>query len=68
MTKQEIEEACQQFVGFLHGKQGFSLLGLVNSMGLKQEEWKVIRKNKEICFGIDDIKEIDEYFNQGVQE
>lgn len=39
-----IEMASQQFVGFGHGRNGYSVKGLVQSMGLKLEEWRVLKK------------------------
>jgi len=57
----EVESAIQQFIGFVHGKKGFSLIELISSMGLKKTEWKTIKKDKLNLFDDFDIKQVDEY-------
>ncbi len=63
MTKQMIEHALQQMIGFRLGKWGAGARELVSSMGLKEKEWELIKKNEESgSLDKNDIKEIDEYF------
>ena len=65
-NKEMIGEALQQMLGFKLGKWGACPRELVSSMGLTKKEWEHIKK-KEGSGGLDndDIKEIDEYFENG---
>lgn len=59
----ELEKAEQQLTGFSHAIQGFSLVELVESMGLRLEEWQKIRKDASYLTA-DMVEEIDEYFEK----
>ncbi len=60
-----LDAAVQQFVGYNHASQGFSLLGLVSSMGLTKDEWEEIKKTyDEQIVRTKDFDEIEEYFKE----
>lgn len=56
----EIEKARQQLTGFLHALDGFGVVSLVKSMGLKESEWEQIRMEEWIPLDI--VEEVDTYF------
>lgn len=58
----QLQLAEAQFIGFHHGKHGFTIKELAKSMGLKKSEWIKIR---ESC-GLSDseMEEVDELFIQ----
>lgn len=57
-NKKDLAEA--QFVGFQHGKHGYSVKELVQSMGLKKSEWLDIREH--ITLSVSDMQDVDNYF------
>lgn len=62
-----IEKAEQQLTGFAHAKRGFNLVSLIQSMGLKEYEWKKIKFNASILgLNKDEVLEIDDYFKKEV--
>ena len=58
-----IREAVAQFVGFVHRRNKFSLHELVDSMGLTEEEWILIKKDYVSDLSIEDINSVDTYFD-----
>jgi hypothetical protein len=61
----DIDKAEQQLLGFTHAKQGYSLIDLISSMGLKKDEWETLNANYELTYlSDDDIEEINEYFKK----
>ncbi len=59
MAKQ-IDLAEAQFIGFHHGKSGFSARKLAESMGLKKSEWLQIRE--QLSMTESDKEEVDALF------
>ena len=57
-TQLQLAEA--QFLGFMHRQQGYSLISLVQSMGLSKKEWEQLVDTLELS--VDEKREIDEYF------
>ena len=57
----QLDEARAQFLGFVLGKSGFDIIELVSGMGLRIEEWNIIRDDTG-DLDKEQIKEIDEYF------
>lgn len=58
----KIDLAEAQFMGFYHGKWNrTNITGMVESMKLKEAEWKRLKRD---CNYLDksDVKEIDDYF------
>ena len=53
-AERQIALAEAQILGFIHGRGGYSLASLVESMGLKHSEWLVIKE------GYPDDKDIGE--------
>ena len=62
IEKVRLEQADAQFIGFFHAKTGFNILNLVESMGLTEEEWIIIKKDYT-SIPEKESKEIDEYFD-----
>jgi hypothetical protein len=61
----EIDKAEQQLLGFTHAKQGYDLISLISSMGLKKDEWENLKANYNLSYLSDDDKnEIEEYFTK----
>ena len=46
MSKKEIDEALQQFQGFVIGATGGQIEELISSMGLTKEEWESIKNDE----------------------
>lgn len=61
----EIEFAEQQLTGFFHARHGYTLLQLVQSMGLTSEEWAAIKASGRIHVPLDARAELDQHFGQG---
>lgn len=63
-TKQELcTMAEQQLWGFCHHRAGYSIISLIDSMGLKEEEWNTLRAEYSTEYLNDsDIEQITEYF------
>jgi len=59
---QELAEA--QLTGFLECAKGYSITDLVNSMGLKYEEWEKIKKDGMIKLSKDLEEDIDKYYEK----
>ena len=47
-AERQIALAEAQILGFIHGRGGYSLASLVESMGLKHSEWLVIKEDEKI--------------------
>ena len=58
----QIALAEAQILGFIHGRGGYSLASLVESMGLQRREWEVIKAGYPIRCYLDDndIGEIEQ--------
>lgn len=56
----ELDQASQQLTGFVHAKQGFDVISLIESMGLRVEEWEQLRNEPWLPAEI--VKEIDLHF------
>jgi aspartate carbamoyltransferase regulatory subunit len=52
--------AVHQLIGFAHAKQGYDLISLIQSMGLKKKEWDKM----SIVLPKEMIEQIDEYFDK----
>ena len=66
--EKQIELAIQQMTGFRLGRWGADPIELISSMGLKEKEWKIIKKKEDSAYlDKDDIREIDKHF-KGEQE
>ena len=63
--KRRLENAEQQFTGFITGSQGYSIDSFVESMNLEEWEWKHLQK-EELINGLTEqnIREINEYFEE----
>lgn len=59
----KIDLAEQQLVGFRHAKDGYSLISLIEAMGLTKKEWTTMQKTHDLS-NLDktDITEINEHF------
>ena len=58
-----IMAAEAQLLGFFHAKNGNGLLSLIESMGLTNAEWKILKKEHTLVYlDDDDLKEINDYF------
>lgn len=57
----QIKLAEQQIVGFIHARRGDDLMSLIQSMGLKKEEWEALRE-ENLGFLDYEKKQIDNYF------
>jgi hypothetical protein len=63
-AKHQIQLADAQFVGFIHARANRDdLTGLVDTMGLTEEEWLIYRNSKVMCLTDSDVKEIDDFFS-----
>lgn len=63
-TEFELVKANQQLTGFSSAKDGMDIIDLVDSMGLKSEEWNELKKRFLIDhLGTERIQDIDEHFN-----
>ena len=58
-AERHVALAEAQILGFIHGRGGYSLASLVESMGLKHSEWLVIKEGYPIRCYLDD-KDIGE--------
>lgn len=62
-SKNALNLADAQFIGFSFGKRQPGILDMVGSMGLKYEEWLQWKKQYTTSYLTqDEIMEIDEYF------
>ena len=59
-----IDMAEQQLLGFKYAQQGTSLLGLVESMGLGEDELNDLIKRYPATLTDDEVKEIREFINE----
>ena len=59
-----LDKAEQQFVGFCHGRSGYDITSLVESMGLIPGEWAALKEDYVLTLSASDKAEIDEYFQQ----
>jgi len=59
--ERQLELADAQFIGFKEGKWS-SILGLIEAMGLTEDEWKDWKKKFPQILDGDDIKEINSHF------
>ena len=61
----KIDLAEQQLLGFKHRESGHSLIELVESMGLTEKEWGIIKADYTTSYLTDsDEIEIDDYFKE----
>jgi len=60
MVTEEENQAIQQLTGFVHAKEGFDVISLIEAMGLRKEEWFKIRD--EPFLPADIVAEIDLHF------
>lgn len=60
LTK-NLDFASQQLIGFRIGKWD-SIVELIVSMGLKQNEWKKLKTDYPIQLDAEDIEKVNEYF------
>lgn len=61
----EIEKAEQQLTGYVHAKRGYNIESLIESMGLKEKEWKRIRFDAKVLgLNEDEIDAINKYFKK----
>ncbi len=60
MNDQMLQLAEQQFIGFVHAKQGYDAASLVEDMGLKENEWIIIKIGLTIPESI--MNEVDDHF------
>ncbi len=59
----KIDLAEQQLLGYVHGKKGYYLTGLIEAMGLTNNEWEKLKSQYGLNYLDDnDKKEIDDYF------
>lgn len=58
----KLDLANAQLLGYYHAKRGYSILSLINSMGLTKGEWEKIKKYELDYMNRIDIEEIDDYF------
>lgn len=56
----ELIKAEHQLTGFAHASSGFDLISLIESMGLRREEWDQLRDENYITKKM--REEIDQYF------
>lgn len=58
----ELHKANSQFIGFGLASRGYDIIELVSGMGLKEDEWTIIKK--DYSHDLDDfqIRRIDNYF------
>lgn len=61
-NKLDLDDA--QLLGFIHGTRGYSLIQLINSMGMTRSEWIKWKLNYPKILTEREIKEIDEHFSQ----
>ena len=64
-----LDMAVQQLLGFYHGKwHGTDILGLIQSMGLTKDEWKILKAEYEISFlDEDNFKEIENFLINNIE-
>lgn len=55
-----LEKAEQQFIGFVHAKEGYNLISLVEAMGLTEDEWDRLRLETGLLDN--QVEEIDDFF------
>lgn len=61
----QIMKAEQQLLGFVHGRNGYSLISLIESMGLTKLEWKKINNGYTTSYlSKSDIIQINDYFKK----
>jgi len=58
----KLDLADAQLVGWSHGFHGFSIISLVESMGLTKSEWKKLQSDYSLYLSDDEKQEINEYF------
>ena len=56
-----LDFANQQFIGYYQGKWS-NLEGMIQSMNLTKNEWKILKKEYEPTLDSKDLKEIENYF------
>jgi hypothetical protein len=62
-TKLDLAEA--QLLGYTHGKRGYYLKSLIESMGLTKKEWYLLKDKYPLNYlNEDEIIEINEYFSK----
>lgn len=61
-TDDALTMALHQLIGFGHKSRGYSLIMLVESMGLTEQEWNTIRKDV-LYLSPGEIQEIDDHFD-----
>jgi hypothetical protein len=60
---EELVKAEQQFTGFDHFYKGGDIISLVQGMGLKLEEWVILKENMPwLSVGL--VEVVDEYFQE----
>lgn len=58
----KLDLADAQILGFVSGSRGYSLIQLIESMGLKRAEWIKWKLNYPKVLTSREIQEIDEHF------
>jgi len=53
-TKLDLADA--QLIGWRHGFHGFSIISLVESMGLTKSEWKKLKSDYSMYLSDDEVK------------
>jgi len=61
--EKSLQMAEQQFIGFRHAQQGYSLIELIKAMGLTHKEWVYLKEITGLpCLTSDQKIEIDNFF------
>jgi len=63
--KESLSMAEQQLLGYKHCNEGFDLESLVDSMGLRLEEWQILKRDFPLSHLTEDEKvDIEEWLEQ----
>lgn len=64
-TKQQLIDLAEaQLLGWSNGAHGYSLISLIQSMGLTQSQWESIKTQYPNTLNKSECEEVDNYFNQ----
>ena len=58
----KVDLANAQFIGYFHGREHDSVISLVISMNLTEDEWEELKNKYALSLTDNDIKRIDRYF------
>lgn len=64
--KTETRFAQQQLLGYFHAKRGFSLIHLIENMGLSKKEWNEIKRECELDITEQEKNEIEHHFSEKI--